>query len=763
VSETHQGPVEMADPPELTEFEQQMLKAARTGEVLSPTLPLKSIGVITIRAEVLHDLLVTERWQVHPKGVRLQYVRITGRLDFEWETLRCPLHLDSCVLDPDQPVVLNNATASLLSLTHCGMAGLEAEALVATSRLDLSGTRFSGPVHLVSAEIAGHFTMTDAILRGKGEDGVALHADRLKVGGNMSLNSSSREKSFSTAGAVSLFLADITGHLSMVGAQLNGDKEGTALNANRLRVGGDAILKSAPDAGVFSAAGAVSLFGADITGNLDMTGAKLSKAPAEASDKDERSLALHADRLKVGGDMYLSSSPEEGVLCAAGAVSLFGADITGHLSMVGAQLNGKDKEGTALNASEIKVGGHLLLHSFDRCVFTAEGAVRLFRAGISGDLRMTGARLNGNDRDGVALQAGRIKVGGVILLDSSPDMGVFSAAGAVSLFGADITGSLVLRGAELNAEAGQTALDAPGIRARRLTWGPRSPVHGQVNLEGGSIGELDDDWSGDRGEENGYWPEDLLLEGFIYTAIRAGNLAKAGDRLDWIRGSNRRKTRCQRRGESAADGTEAASLPTATGLTSPSGVAQVATPDPGRRAFARGPYRQLLRVYQQAGDDSAAREVAINERRDQRRLADLKLHRKLLNWLLDVTIGYGYRTWEALILAVGLYLLVLVVTLVALHHGAIMPVPEQIQGLTSVPEAGACRADYPCFSPFGYAFDSVVPIINIHQADYWRPDASKSWGLACAWISAVGTVVGWFLITLAVAGYTGLARRIDAP
>jgi hypothetical protein len=107
--------------------------------------------------------------------------------------------------------------------------------------------------------------------------------------------------------------------------------------------------------------------------------------------------------------------------------------------------------------------------------------------------------------------------------------------------------------------------------------------------------------------------------------------------------------------------------------------------------------------------------------------------------------------------------LVLVSTFIAFHHGAIVPVPENATGIHPPPSAELCQNNYPCFSPFGYAFDTVVPIINVHQADYWRPDASAVWGDVCAWVSSAGTVVGWLLVTLAVAGYTGLARRVDAP
>ena len=33
-----------------------------------------------------------------------------------------------------------------------------------------------------------------------------------------------------------------------------------------------------------------------------------------------------------------------------------------------------------------------------------------------------------------------------------------------------------------------------------------------------------------------------------------------------------------------------------------------------------------------------------------------------------------------------------------------------------------CVTGYPCFCPAGYAFDLVVPLINIHQAEFWQPN-----------------------------------------
>ena len=108
-----------------------------------------------------------------------------------------------------------------------------------------------------------------------------------------------------------------------------------------------------------------------------------------------------------------------------------------------------------------------------------------------------------------------------------------------------------------------------------------------------------------------------------------------------------------------------------------------------------------------------------------------------------------------------LYAAMVAISYIAQHYiGAIVPAKD-ITHIHPAPSALHCTSGYPCFCPAGYAFDTVVPIINIHQAENWQPDSTTTWGAICLWCSWAGTVLGWLLVTLAVAGYTGLARRVD--
>jgi hypothetical protein len=552
----------------------------------------------SIRASVLQGLLAD---QVQPRGVQLRGVRISGPLDLEAATVRCPLRLDHCYLDA--PTVLNYATVSILALTGCLVVGLTGEALTVTHELDLSGSRFTAAVLLSGAQITGSLKLSDARLEGANPQGNALIADDLKVGRNVYL-----DRGFSAAGAVSLVGTDITGNLECEGATLNGtDDNGNTVIADNLKVGHDALLRNG-----FTTAGAVSLLGADITGNLECDGATLNRA-------GPKRLALVADSLKVSGAILFRN----GFTTAVGGISLIGADIAGNVDLSGAALNGTDTDDNALVADNLKVGHDALL------------------------------------RDG------------------------FTAAGAISLLGATITGDLDFNGAEL----------------------------GGANEAGSAL-------IGDNLEHP----------------------ATAGQRLSWIQSQYRDKPPVRWRDVLLRRKADPA-------------------PDPGPM-FAAQPYEKLASVYQQGGQDKEARIIALARRRDIRKYGDLTWYRKALNWLLDWTIQYGYKTWRAVLALALVYVAALVIFWIAQHHAnLIVPVMDTTSG--PVPTALHCKSSYPCFYPAGYAIDVVVPIINVHQDSYRAPNGHAPWGTVLTVFSWLDTAFGWALATLAVAGYTGLARSSD--
>jgi len=370
--------------------------------------------------------------------------------------------------------------------------------------------------------------------------------------------------------------------------------------------------------------------------------------------------------------------------------------------LIGCHLPGLSAE--LLTAKELDVSGS-----------TFTGPLVLIGADIGGQLHCSRAELRGRDEDGYALSADRLKTDGSVFLDK-----ISAMDGAISLHSAQVGGSVEFSPTALAEDAFRAIgarIDGP------LTWAPARQVTGNVTLEGAKIGELDDDWTGERAT-TGYWPSGgrLRLNGFTYGRLGVDQLATADQRLKWLRGQYQ----------------------------------QVGA---GWLGFAAQPYEQLEAVYRRAGQDAEARKAAIARHADLRVYGNLRLYRKVSNWLLDKTIKYGYQSWRAGGGLAFLYGAVWLLATIAQRTHGIVPVGD-VKGLNPMPSAATCTSSYPCLAPAGYAVDVVIPIINVHQEQYWGPNG-YTWGYA--WVTAIwiATVLGWTLTTLLVAGLTGLTRPAD--
>lgn len=630
----------------------------------------------TVNAAALRELLVEDKWPVHAKGVRLRGVKITGLLDLEGATLRCPLSLDSCYLEAADPARLDHATASQVTLTGCYLSGLTADMLTAR-QVDLSGSiLWGGPLSLQCANINGELICSGTELNGIDDDHNSLVAGGMTVGGSVLF-----DDRFTAAGAVWLARSDIAGDLECGGAQLGSNGDHVALIAEGVRVGGEVHLREG-----FFADGAVRLLGANITGDLSCRGARLHS--------DRNGNALVADGMKVGRDVLLDRK--------------------------------RDDDRTAGPP------------------FAADGAVRLARAEVAGQLSCSGAHLKGTDRGGYALVADGIRVGAAVLLDQW-----FTSAGTVS-FKSARADQLVLSPARATGASGITFTftAAEAQITRDLKWAPHERFSGRVDLQDAQVGELDDDWTPAGDPEYGYWPADglLRLNGLTYSGLSD---ASADQRLGWIR--SQYEPGQQKKGVTQW-------------LESIRNRYRQARHKQGQRKkakhtdFASQPYEELADMYRQGGQDTEARKVAIARRSDLRTFGRLSWYRWFGNWFLDVTIKYGYQTWRAGALLAVVFVAFLALSVIGQQRHVIVPVGNTT-GLKPAPAATRCTSDYPCFYPVGYTIDTVIPIINVRQADYWGADGNAPFG----WIWVVGTwgatAAGWALATLLVAGYTGLVRQ----
>jgi hypothetical protein len=74
------------------------------------------------------------------------------------------------------------------------------------------------------------------------------------------------------------------------------------------------------------------------------------------------------------------------------------------------------------------------------------------------------------------------------------------------------------------------------------------------------------------------------------------------------------------------------------------------------------------------------------------------------------------------------------------------------------PSATGCDPTYPCYSTLLYSLETVVPLINLRQAEYWTLTANHiAARLIRGWLG-ISAILGWVLVTF-TAGSALVARR----
>ena len=110
---------------------------------------------------------------------------------------------------------------------------------------------------------------------------------------------------------------------------------------------------------------------------------------------------------------------------------------------------------------------------------------------------------------------------------------------------------------------------------------------------------------------------------------------------------------------------------------------------------------------------------------------------KATNLFLDITVGYGYRIWRALVLLLVVGVIGVVV------FGMLHPSDIKAKSVSTAPP----------FNAWSYTIDTLIPLINLHERD-----AFNASGLAQVAVT-VFVVIGWALTTAVVAGLTGVFKR----
>src|SRR5206468_211159 len=129
----------------------------------------------------------------------------------------------------------------------------------------------------------------------------------------------------------------------------------------------------------FQARGAVSLLGAHLTRQLNCTAGTF---------EHESGFSLNGDGLQCDGEVFLDRG-----FSAKGGVRLMGAQIKNELNCTSGRFH--NPAGTALNADGLTTPGSVFLDSeTEQQGFSAQGMVRLARATVGRQLKLSGAVLS---------------------------------------------------------------------------------------------------------------------------------------------------------------------------------------------------------------------------------------------------------------------------------------------------------------------------------------------------------------------------------
>ena len=180
--------------------------------------------------------------------------------------------------------------------------------------------------------------------------------------------------------------------------------------------------------------------------------------------------------------------------------------------------------------------------------------------------------------------------------------------------------------------------------------------------------------------------------------------------------------------------------------------------------YSPQPYLQLAEVYRQMGKDHERRKVLQRQQQDLRKWGELSRPSKWWSRFVDVLTGYGYESWRAFVAILIIYLLSVGLTTAVRDHGGLVATGNTVSyviaehGQKAV-EATNCTPYYPCNSSWLYSVDAAVPVINLHQSDYWSFNGSSEWGNYGEIFMSLLSILGWAFTSLLIAASAGLIKQ----
>lgn len=638
---------------------------------------------------------------------------IIGKFDISGLEIKSSLQFLNCVFE--EPIILRSAKILFADFSGCNIAGIIGEDLevtgslhfdkgfTSTRALQLRGLRVKGSVHFTSARIDGSVPeyLPDTQV-------LAIDLSNCEIGRTIFLNDE-----FEAHGQVRLRGSRIGNDLDCRGGLFDFPGE-DCLVADGARIGGYAYLCDK-----FIAKGIVNFHGATIGQEFVCSGARLENS---ASDGSPGGIALDLRQVHIGSSFTLAKGRgrQEGGAQFVGGLSLVSANIDGDLVLGSAHIigckhdhvhNSGHHEHLALAARRLKVGGSVFLDKGFRC----EGTVEFAEARIGGTMRIVGAEIIGKSSS----------------KKTSPH--------SLVLRDARIEHSLVLREPNPKTHAGEKK--------------GKTRLVGDLDLRNLTVHSYFDD--------SRAWPKPpakIALDGFRYEHLIRSDKVRRRDAHVFARKWLMRQPSRALRG-----------------------------------TFSPQPWRQMIRVFHDMGDTVAARRLAIESERARRRSKQLTWRDWLWSVFIGAVVGYGYRPRRAVILSFMIVGLGWLVFAYAGAVGAMSPsdpnvlIAQETLGPDWVPSG------YQQYDPLLFAVDAFVPVLALGAEATWTPNSRarfqpadittwlpasvRSEPLIVALTAKVGAILntfiengwlryfyttyvvsGWILISLAIAGFTGLLR-----
>ena len=418
---------------------------------------------------------------------------------------------------------------------------------------------------------------------------------------------------------------------------------------------------------------------------------------------------LKADRIA-----WLCTDPEASAMVTHKGIRVKGARIDGELDLEYARISFP-----LYFEKSAFPGGIDLRHAEIRDLFligTHTGPITGDGVNIEGDVFLR----NGFKAEGEVHLLGAT-IGGV--LDCEKGVFINPTGYALSAEHLNIKGGVYLRNG-FHAD-GLVSLVGATIDSYFAWTDVNSPEKATLDLSSATIGTLLD--------HQNSWPDEgkLFLHGLVYNEISDRAPRGAERRIDWLRRQ------------------------------------------PG---FQPQPYEQLAEVLRKGGQDGDAREILIAKNKDRARLTKLTWSEKWWYRVLGPMIGYGYRPLNALWGVVAFVGLGWILFGIGYWGGLVTPQNESayVERSVTTVDGGADTRElsdvYPKFNFLVYSLDVFVPLIDLHQAKYWLPNANR--GLELLNIKGfslhtggmlrlylwIHITMGWAITMLLVAGLTGLIR-----